>query len=116
MRYIPYMLVSRVIVVDLGYHEETSQWDWELSVGGAEARELGVRGRTSPWPLALVQEGEVWPSPGVHLLSLTGIRSDAAGLQIRHAQGSPRCQEPGHLMLGCDSSADPPPKHLKASQ
>jgi len=52
MRYIPYMLVSRVIVVDLGYHEETSQWDWELSVGGAEARELGVRGRTSPWPLA----------------------------------------------------------------
>ena len=40
MRYIPYMSVSRVIVVDPGYHEETSYWAWELSVGGAEARIL----------------------------------------------------------------------------
>ena len=99
-------------MVDLGCHEETLYWDWELSVGGA-----GGPPRQG-CPLALGQEGEVWPYPGVDFLSLSGIRSDTSGLQIRHPQGSPRCWEPGHLMLGCDSSAsaDPPPKPLKASQ
>lgn len=61
MCYIPYMSVSRVIVVDPGYHEETSYWAWELSVGGAEARELGVRGRTASCPLALPRCGPSQP-------------------------------------------------------
>ena len=53
MCYVPYMTVSRVTVVDLGCHEETLYWDWELSVGGAGAWGLGVlRGRAAPWPLA----------------------------------------------------------------